>query len=238
MREYRLSQHVFVCSLEETCIWLDTRADRFRGTSKSECQRLSALVEGWPVEGDGYDCAGKATGEARAFAESLVRVGLLTRDLKRGKSAALRALESPKRSLARESADQARIRMRHVVRFFVACCLTIVTFNLGSLRFALATVAKRKAAHRRGTANASLEETCELVSVFMRLRFRFYTAKRKCLFDSLTFAHFLAGYGIYPALVIGVSENPFRAHSWLQQGDAMLNDDFEHAKEFGPVAII
>jgi Transglutaminase-like superfamily len=238
MREYRLPQHVFVSPLEETCIWLDTRVDRFRGTSQRECRGLSALVEGWPAEGDVLVSASQATAEARAFAETLVRQGLLTRDLKRGKTAASSPLESPKRSLYQGSTERMRINWQHVVRFLAAYCMTVVTFKLGSLRLALATVAKRKASCKRELANRNLEETRELVGIFMRLRSRAYTAKRKCLFDSLTLAHFLTAHSIFTELVIGVSESPFRAHSWLQQGDAVLNFDFEYVKEFCPVAII
>jgi hypothetical protein len=69
------------------------------------------------------------------------------------------------------------------------------------------------------------------------LRTRFYTAKRECLFDSLTLANFLARYRTYPVLVIGVSEVPFRAHGYLQEDDVVLNDDVDHVKEFQPVAV-
>src|SRR5258708_3497586 len=128
MREYRLPHHVFVCFLDETCIWLDTREDRFRGTSKNECKCLSGLVEGWPVEEDAR--AINHTHEAGEIAESLHNQGLLTRDSKRGKTAALSSLESPIRSLNGELAEPTCIRLQHRVRFLAACCLTVTTFKL------------------------------------------------------------------------------------------------------------
>jgi hypothetical protein len=156
----------------------------------------------------------------------------------RGKTLTLPRLELPRRSFSIESTQSTSMSWTHILRFGLALLLTFVTFKLGSLRLALATVEKRKAASRRGAAVASALETQRLVHIFMQLRARFYTARRKCLFDSLTMCNFLARYGVFPVLVIGVSEMPFRAHSWLQQDDAVLNDDAEHVKEFKPLAVI
>jgi hypothetical protein len=196
------------------------------------------LVEGWPLDDEGDACADNAMTDPRDIAESLVRQGLLTRSQKLGKPAGSRSLEGPVRSLDGELAQSPRIRWRHRARFVVAYFKTVVTFKWGSLLLALSTVAKRKMERSQGFVNQDAEETRELVDIFMRLRLRFYTAKRNCLFDSLTLSHFLAAHRIYPELVIGVSESPFRSHSWVQQGGTVLNYEFELVKEFCPVVAI
>jgi Transglutaminase-like superfamily len=236
MREYYLPQHVFVSFLDESCIWLDTRIDKFRCTRKDECQCLCNLVEGWPlVEGQEHVDM-RTTEEAREVADSLVRQGLLTKS-GTGKSAAPPRLNNPKRSLSRQLANPPPIRWHHIASFILAWLLTVSTFTLGSLRLALSTVKRRKALGERWATGACPDDTCNLVYVYMRLRIRFYSSKNKCLFDSFTLANFLAWYRKFPALVIGVSEVPFRAHGYLQEDDVVLNDEVDHVKEFQPVAV-
>src|ERR1700730_1371906 len=87
MGDYYLPQHIFVSVLEESCIWLDVRLDKFHCTSKEECQCLFGLVEGWPLAESAQVPVDTKTGEAREVAEALTRQGLLTRS-RNGKSAA------------------------------------------------------------------------------------------------------------------------------------------------------
>jgi len=237
MLQYRLPPYVFVGFLQDNCIWLDTRKDRFRGTNRSECQCLSTLIDGWPLDGNNDALGERSPEKLREVAESLARQGLLTKDFKRSKAVVKPCLQLPARSLSRESTGPTSVSRLHSLRFGFALLLTFGTFKLGSLRFALATLERRKAAHGRRLA-ASASDTNSLIEVFMRLRTASYTAKGKCLFDSLTLWHFLAASGIVVTFVIGISEAPFSAHSWVQQGNTVLNDDIEHVKGFEPVVVI
>jgi Transglutaminase-like superfamily len=235
MREYYLPRYVFVSFLDESCIWLDTRIDKFLSTSREECQCLSELVEGWPVAEPGHFHADSTQGAAREVAESLLRQGLLTRG-RNGKSAAPPRLKSPSRSVT-NCGILPIICWHHRASFFTAWLLTILTFKLGSLQLALSTLEKRKAMSGRRSTDEKLEKTCGLVHVFMRFRSHFYSAKGECLFDSFALANFLAWYRRFPAFVIAVSEAPFFAHGYLQEDDMVLNDDADHVKEFQPVAV-
>ena len=82
------------------------------------------------------------------------------------------------------------------------------------------------------------ERIAELVIVFRSLRRLFYTAKDRCLFDSMVMTRFLHSYGVAHSLVIGVTAEPLTAHSWLQHGGVVLNCDAEIACRFRPILVV
>ena len=67
---------------------------------------------------------------------------------------------------------------------------------------------------------------------------RLIGTRDQCLFQSLTLFHFLARHGWYPKLVIAVKMSPFGAHAWLQEGDAVLNDQLDQVLPFTPILVI
>jgi hypothetical protein len=78
----------------------------------------------------------------------------------------------------------------------------------------------------------------ELVRVFRFLRPLFYTAKDRCLLDSLALVDFLARFDAYPTWVIAVRTRPFAAHSWVLSGTLLLNERLETAEEFVPILAV
>jgi hypothetical protein len=100
----------------------------------------------------------------------------------------------------------------------------------------VARVRRRKARRARDTTNIDLKKTQDLLRVFHWLQPALYTAKDRCLFDSLVLTEFLSRYEIYPAWVIGVKAfAPFSAHSWVQQGALALNEFPERLEAFRPI---
>ena len=77
----------------------------------------------------------------------------------------------------------------------------------------------------------------ELARVFRILRPIFYTAKDKCFFDSLVLLEFCSRYRLFPSWVIGVTTQPFQAHSWVQEGTIVVNDTAERARVFTPIVV-
>jgi len=73
---------------------------------------------------------------------------------------------------------------------------------------------------------------------------RFRAARRlvpiapTCLTDSLALAAFLASRGIPADLVFGVKLDPFAAHCWLQNQQAILNDAADAVTEFTPIMAV
>jgi hypothetical protein len=87
--------------------------------------------------------------------------------------------------------------------------------------------------------NAAEPELQQLVFTFRKLRPWLYTARDGCLFDSLAMVDFLYRRSISAVWVIGVrTANPFAAHSWVQYGDLVLNDDLVKVEEFTPILYV
>lgn len=64
------------------------------------------------------------------------------------------------------------------------------------------------------------------------------SAKGQCLPRSLALALCLARCGDRPHVVLGVHLRPFKAHCWVQSGDAVLNDSAEEVLRYQPILII
>ena len=73
---------------------------------------------------------------------------------------------------------------------------------------------------------------------FERLRPLAFSARDRCLHDSLSLAFFLLAQGLSARWVIGVKTNPFGAHSWVQSGRTVLNDQHEYVRAFRPILVV
>lgn len=62
--------------------------------------------------------------------------------------------------------------------------------------------------------------------------------KPNCLIDSLALAAFLSRRGVGCQLVFGVKLDPFAAHCWLQDDDAVLNDAADSVSTFTPILAV
>jgi hypothetical protein len=59
-----------------------------------------------------------------------------------------------------------------------------------------------------------------------------------CLMRSLQQRLWLARQGLHADWVFGVRTWPFEAHCWLQAGDVVLDDTFDHASGFVPIMVV
>lgn len=64
------------------------------------------------------------------------------------------------------------------------------------------------------------------------------SAEGQCLPRSLALALCLARCGDRPHVVLGVHLHPFKAHCWVQSGDAVLNDSAEEVLRYQPILVI
>jgi hypothetical protein len=60
----------------------------------------------------------------------------------------------------------------------------------------------------------------------------------QCLPRSLAAARLLLRRGANVDFVIGVRLRPFEAHSWAQSGDVIVNDRFEHVRNYQPILVV
>jgi hypothetical protein len=235
MASFLIPRHVYLCATDDGVVWLDTRTDRYSGMSLAAFHALRPMLrQGDPVNGDEQGVP-ELDGLSSDISKQLLRKGLLTRDLQAGKSFSPLTISLPRFGLPIRSESSApRALARHVTPFLSACASTLVSLRAHSLYDALER-ARRKKREARLAASHDTELAFELMYVFARLRTYVYTARHACLYDSLTAFDFLARYGVFPDVVIGVRASPFLAHCWIQCGDSVLNGQPAYCAEFTPI---
>jgi hypothetical protein len=124
-----------------------------------------------------------------------------------------------------------------ICNFLAAVASAALALKLSSLERIVAAAGRKK--QLSSSRAQGREGDIELLARRYRLMRPFlYTYRDSCLLDSLALLRFLARYHHYPQWVIGVRTQPFRAHSWLQCGDVVLNDTAEHASSYKPLLVV
>lgn len=122
------------------------------------------------------------------------------------------------------------------LRFFQSA----VSASWGLRHRSLLANARQVAERRERLQNAddASGHIANVVSTYLRLRPLLFTARDRCLYDSLTLVTFLAAERISAHWVIGVRIRPFAAHSWVQHDDVVLNDQHERVRAYRPILVI
>lgn len=231
-QRYWLARNVYVTATHDSAIFLDLRRDRYFGLNGLPARLLAELLHDFPAP-----ASIEASRQQRLeIVQSLLQDGLI---------AASRPNDSihsviPPHHAGLIAADQGvysawNVASRDLLNFLTACARA----NL-QLRFqALETIVRGVAARKRQAASHGLRHTTEktitLTSTFRSLRPLAFSADGRCLFHALALVHFLARYGSFPTWVIGVRSTPFAAHSWVQDGDVILDATPEHIAPYIPI---
>jgi len=235
MSQYLLQSYVHIYANAERAILLDLRHDAYIGLDRRQVSALQPLVRGWPSEG-GAGSTGRADPDALALANRLMERGLLTTNEDEGKGAAqpiLAAIEGP--LIEKYSDERSSLGWGHVAHFLGACASARWSLSCGSLERLVRRIKERKAARARSLEESQLRE---LTIAFHYLRPFLYTARQRCLFDSVALINFLAAYDVFPTWVIGVQPTPFAAHAWVQHGQFILSGDPLFARRYVPILVI
>jgi len=126
---------------------------------------------------------------------------------------------------------------RHLLQFTTSVAVAAWGLKYRSLQAIAASVAARRARLRMPEAE-SVQAMRSGVAAYEALRPFVFTAREKCLLDSVTLVTFLAREGLAPRWVIGVKTAPFGAHSWVQSGMTVLNDQHEYVCQFRPILVV
>ena len=248
---YTLAPHVDGCCVGSYVVLIDTKKDRYIGVPAPESTSLASCIDGWPKEIHGtlpspvaihtdQDATADST---RQLLDELLAAGLLI------SSASANA--RPPRARA-ERAERALIEGYTEVPF------TLKPRDIA--RFVMSLLQSRKLQRsfeiwvnhlrtRRADTSSALQSrsfpsdpdmtaTRHYLAVFRCIRPFFYGAKDACLFDSMVLAEFLHHYGIFPQVILGVAQDPFSAHCWVQDGPVVLNDDPLHVSQFTPILVL
>jgi hypothetical protein len=229
-----LALHVRACACDGQVILLDLRRSRYLGLGSVASQVLGDCVDGWPL--------GRTNSDGSAFPASvsgltqqLLSQGLLTqtptsRPIDADFDEALASLDFEDISAA------VRISARRTSRFLRCSAIVALRLRLQTLQSIAGSIADRKA--RCGRHASELDVLKESAIAYEKLRPFVFSARSKCLFDSLAMVDFLAAEGLFPSWVIGVKTGPFGAHAWVQSGSTVLNDQHENVRRFRPILIV
>ena len=240
-RRLRLAPHVGACALDGQVILLDLRTNRYLGISGMASVALAKCVEGWPTHSAPNAPSSEAThhqATSDQLSRHLIIQGLLT-DCQPTDARSVpfsSTLGEPTASLdLGDIAMRTKVGPWHVASFLNCAARTAWWLRRRSLH----SIAKVLSG-RRESLNMAADELAQMKEcavVYERLRPLLFTAREKCLFDSLALTNFLATESLFPRWVIGVKTAPFGAHSWVQAGTTVLNDQHEFVRRFRPIFV-
>ena len=228
-------------------VLLDLERDKY--LSVEPAHRLSRWVRGWPVsEPPGVsapppDPAANSGGRVAedGLLSRMIAQGMLVTDPKVGKAAVPVVTTRPETSLVEfDLHTPLAATAAHLGHFLMAYAGAKSALQFRSIKSVVGAAARRRARTetRAAASPAELGKVRGLVGAFLYLRPVFFTARQACLLDSLTLLNFLARYRIFPQWVFGVTANPFYAHCWVQQGDAVFNDTPDFVRGFTPILVV
>ncbi len=255
---YRIPAHVYVCVTPDGSVLLDLKRDKYFGMGRTETLSLAAIVPGWPkpVWGEG-PCGAPQESDVKAGAlslcESLVSDGLLLRDVGvgspragcrregQGESGAVeirRDMTAEWISIGDELEVASTLGWRDVLNFLWAYLW--VRGSLALRPFAATVESMRVLKARRSDSRNAWHshEVAAMVGVFRRLRPFVFPAEGRCLLHALTLVKFLSRYDFHPEWMIGVTTQPWGAHSWVQWGNFLLDTNPEKVCGYVPILTV
>lgn len=230
-----LAPHVRACDCGGHVILLDLLHSRYLGIGQPASTGLAARVVDWPTcDSSGPSFPGKGT--PGDLAQDLLARGLLVRgrmsQLTQPSLAEPTATIDLNHELARRHLSARRILQ------FAASAATAAWW----MRFLCLQAIANAIVKRRGWQQAAAADPMAAMrsgtAAYEALRPLLLTARKECLLDSLALIAFLAMEGVFPRWVLGVKTAPFGAHSWVQSGRTVLNDQHEQVRRFRPILVV
>lgn len=217
MAAYRLPDHLGVCEIDGRVVMLDLRRDRYFQLDA----RTASAFNRWREAPDGIR-ADDAT-----VADLVERGWLVPLD---GTAPARTVPDARRRSLIGE--------LPHVPTNFAT--FGGVVSALWRSRRALGRRGLEAAAEeaRRRKPPAGSGSDLDLHLAGFRAARRLVPLAPNCMTDSFALSAFLAARGIRSDLVFGVKLDPFAAHCWLQNDEAILNDAADTVSDFTPILAV
>ena len=242
--QYGIAPHVHVCVTSEGSVLLDLKRDKYLGVGREETEILAQAVQGWPrplwtATLEGATVSTKA--RAAELCGSMLESDLLTRR-EDSKTDPLgigcrRDMRGDWISVGDEVEVNAAVSWRHCIHFMHAYLWARSSLAWRPILRTVEEVRRRKA----GASPARpwhLSEVAGLVDVFRRLRPFWFAAEGRCLLHALTLIRFLSKHEFYPEWVIGVTTQPWGAHSWAQWGDYLLDTNPEKVCAYTPILVV
>jgi hypothetical protein len=238
---YFLSVAAYCREFDDGAIILELASGTYLGVHAESLPDLRSRVLNWPNSKVIDEAPVPATREISEASQNLI-----SDLLSRGILTTSQTLErfplptSPTAALtiAGSKAAHRRISIKHIPAFVIALITVATRHKDKKLAPLLSWIRQRQRSIRQNGRSATPDDSMRLMMSFLSLRLWFYSADKRCLFDSLVLAVFLTRRMVPCTFAIGVSTKPFLAHSWVQIGEVLLNDTAEHVQTFSPILAV
>lgn len=227
-----LASNVYVAVTHDSAIFLDLRRDRYFGLNGLSNQILAEILNDFPMP----SCIETPRQQRVEIIQSLLKDRLIA------SSRPNDTIHSvvPRHHSGLLAADQSgclgrSIVARDLLNFLAACARANIQLRFQSLEAIVHGVAARKRRAARHGLSHTTAAAATLANIFRVLRPLAFSADGRCLFHALALVHFLARYGSFPTWIIGIRSTPFAAHSWVQDGDVILDATPEHIAPYTPI---
>jgi hypothetical protein len=219
-----LAPNVFSAEIDNRCVLLDLAQDRYVALGAAATRALNALV-GARDDGEAMAVAGRHRAE-------LIARGIVT---DQGAPRHNPAVPTPCASVA--AGDLGRSPPVGAAQALGALrALTEVDFVLRRRSFEqFVSWLRRQKARRRGSRR--IGDLREEIEGFHAIR-PWFPASSICRLDAPALALKLWRAGRDVHLVFGVRLEPFGAHCWVQQGEAVLNDSLDLVAQYSAIMAI
>jgi Transglutaminase-like superfamily len=242
-RPLQIAPHVFVCVTSDGSVLLDLKRDKYLGLGRDETELVASAVAEWPKPV--WEVSGR---ESRAdqdavkqLLRSLIDAGVLTRQAANNVTAGRRAVVDMRvdwTSIGDELEVESRVTVSNAVNFVKALAEARLSLTLRPFAATVESARLRKLEGERNLGGFNVLQVAGIVDAFRRLRPFVFAAEGRCLLHALTLVNFLAKYDFYPEWVIGVSTQPWGAHSWVQWGNYLLDTNPEKVCHFTPILVV
>jgi len=241
---FGIPAHIHVCVTAAGSVILDVKRDKYLGLGREETELLADAVSGWPEPvWQRSLCSDRSTrlNAEKATCESLVADGVLERvsDAKNARVVpALKDMRGEWISIGDELEVRGRVTPRHIMHLLGAFWWARCSLAWRPFSIVVEEVRARKMHGASGLHQWEIRRLAAMVDVFRRLRPFVFAAEGRCLLHALTLIRFLSQYQLHPEWVIGVTTQPWGAHSWVQWDHYLLDSNPEKVCGYTPIMMV
>jgi hypothetical protein len=241
---FGIPPHIHVCVTGTGSVILDVKRDKYLGLGREETELLSGAVTGWPspLWPTSTRCdADASTRATNDLCELLVADGVLESagEAKKARVVApLRHMKGEWISIGDELEVAGRVTLRHIANFLSAYVWARYSLAWRPFSIVVEEVTATKLRRVPDLHRCHIRRVSAMVDIFRRLRPFAFAAEGHCLLHALTLMRFLSKYQLHPQWVIGVTTQPWGAHSWVQWDNFLLDSNPEKVCGYTPIVMV